>query len=235
MTNPALQLSGIASGYQSALVLRDLSLSIEQGAALALLGKNGMGKTTLLKTIMGYLPKVGGQMQLFGRPASRLKPEQMARAGVAYAAQERALFAEMSIRDNLRLALADERDFAERFAEICTLFPRFAERLKQKAGTLSGGEQKMLLLARALMQRPRLLLLDEISEGLQPSVIEQLAAALAFERQQRGTTLLVVEQNVGFALSVCERWQILSRGQSVAAGKSTDTGAAQQILHHLTV
>jgi len=235
MTSPALRLEGIASGYQSALVLRDLSLSIETGQALALLGKNGMGKTTLLKTIMGYLPKVRGQMQLFGQAASHLKPEQMAKLGVAYAAQERALFAEMSIRDNLRLALTDERDFAVRFAEICQLFPRFAERLTQKAGTLSGGEQKMLLLARALMQRPRLLLLDEISEGLQPSVIEQLAAALAFERKQRGTTLLVVEQNVGFALSLCERWQILSRGQLVAAGDSMDNSAAQQILHHLTV
>jgi len=235
MTNPALQLSGIASGYQSALVLRDLSLAIEPGGALALLGKNGMGKTTLLKTIMGYLPKVRGQMRLFGEEASRLKPEQMARAGIAYAAQERALFAEMSIRDNLRLALTDERDFDQRFTEICTLFPRFTERLKQKAGTLSGGEQKMLLLARALMQRPRLLLLDEISEGLQPSVIEQLAAALAFERKQRGTTILLVEQNVSFALSLCERWQILARGQWVADGSSTDAGAAQQILTFLTV
>jgi len=135
----------------------------------------------------------------------------------------------------IHASLTDERDFAERFAEICTLFPRFAERLKQKADTLSGGEQKMLLLARALMQRPRLLLLDEISEGLQPSVIEQLAAALVFERQQRGTTILLVEQNVNFALSLCDDWQILARGQLVAAGKSTDSGAAQQILHHLTV
>jgi len=128
-----------------------------------------------------------------------------------------------------------ERDFDQRFTEICTLFPRFTERLKQKAGTLSGGEQKMLLLARALMQRPRLLLLDEISEGLQPSVIEQLAAALAFERKQRGTTILLVEQNVSFALSLCERWQILARGQWVADGSSTDAGAAQQILTFLTV
>jgi len=235
MSNPALCLQQVSSGYQSAMVLRDLSLSIEPGKALALLGKNGMGKTTLLKTIMGYLLKQTGHMWLFGRAANHLKPEQMARLGVAYAAQERALFAEMSVRDNLRLALNNERDFDERFDEICVLFPRFSERLKQKAGTLSGGEQKMLLLARALMQRPRLLLLDEISEGLQPSVIEQLTAALVSERKQRGTTILVVEQSVGFALSVCDDWQIMASGKLIATGSSLDTDAAQQIIHHLTV
>jgi len=235
MSAAALRVQGLCSGYQSAMVLRDLSLTLESGQALALLGKNGMGKSTLLKTLMGYLPKMHGQLYLFGENASQFKPQQMARAGVAYAAQERALFAEMSIRDNLRLALVDESVFDARFNDICTLFPRFAQRLKQKAGTLSGGEQKMLLLARALMQRPRLILLDEISEGLQPSVIDQLAQALAAERAQHGTSVLVVEQNLNFALALCEHWQVLASGQLIAGGLSTDSGAAQHILNHLTL
>jgi len=231
--NLALRLEGISSGYQTALVLRNLSLTVEAGRAVALLGKNGMGKSTLLKTIMGYLPKVSGRMWLFGEDATRLRPSQMARLGVAYAAQDQALFPELSIRDNLRLALANDRLFAKRFDQILPLFPVFAERLRQRAGTLSGGEQKMLLVARALMQRPRLLLLDEISEGLQPSVIQRLAKALTWERSEHGTTMLIVEQHVDFALQVADSWRLLKQGAIVEKGQTTDPDAAATIGQHL--
>ena len=164
---PALALEGVSSGYKSALVLRDVSLAVEP-ACVALLGKNGMGKSTLLKTVMGYLPKAGGRVRLGGADATRMRPQDVARHGVAYAAQEQALFPDLSIRDNLRLGLPSDRLFDERFADVAQLFPVFASRLRQHAGTLSGGEQKMLLVARGLMQRPALLLLDEITEGLQP-------------------------------------------------------------------
>lgn len=235
MTNPALQLDGITSGYKASVVLRGLSLAVGVGEAVALLGKNGMGKTTLLKTIMGYLPRQGGRIALHGQDIGRSSPHRMARRGVAYAAQEKALFTDLSIHDNLRLGLPSDALFDERFAAIDPIFPVFKSRLKQHAGTLSGGEQKMLLVARALMMRPQLILLDEITEGLQPSVIERIAAALQHERQQHGTAMLLIEQHVPFALQVADRYLLLKQGELADEGRTSDGGAAQAILNHLRV
>ena len=235
MSKPALQLSGISSGYKASMVLRDVSLGIAPGQAVALLGKNGMGKTTLLKTIMGYLPKKGGTIHLNGNDITRLPPHRVAHMGISYAAQEQALFTELSIRDNLRLGLQSDSTFDERFAAIEPVFPVFKARLSQYAGTLSGGEQKMLLVARALMMRPSVVLLDEITEGLQPSVIDRIAAALLRERQLNGTTMLVVEQNVPFALKVVDRYLVLKQGEIVDAGDARSPGATEQIFEHLRV
>ncbi len=235
MKQSALVLDGITSGYRASVVLRGLSLEVAQGEAVALLGKNGMGKSTLLKTVMGYLDKQGGAVHLHGRNITRMAPHRLARQGVAYAAQENALFAELSIGDNLRLGLARPALFETRFAAIEALFPIFRSRLEQYAGTLSGGEQKMLLLARALMMRPSVILLDEITEGLQPSVIDRLANALLEERRQHGTTLLLVEQNVPFALQVADRYLILKQGELVAQGDAKHEGAAEMVFSHLRV
>ncbi|MFF7056986.1 ABC transporter ATP-binding protein [Achromobacter spanius] len=232
---PALSLEGVASGYKGSVVLNDVSLSVERGACVALLGKNGMGKSTLLKTIMGYLPKLRGRVSVGGVDATRLRPHEVARCGVAYAAQEQPLFPDLSIRDNLRLGLPRENLFDERFADIVELFPVFATRLRQHAGTLSGGEQKMLLVARGLMQRPDLLLLDEITEGLQPSVIERLGRALNWERERRGTTLFIVEQNVAFALDVADRYLVLKQGAIVDEGDAGAPQAIGNIIDHLKV
>lgn len=232
---PALVLQGITSGYRSSLVLRDLSLDVRKGEAVALLGKNGMGKSTLLKTVMGYLTKKSGTIHLHGENITRLPPHRIARQGVAYASQEQPLFADLSIRDNLRLGLAQESWFEERFAGVEPLFPVFKSRLQQYAGTLSGGEQKMLLLARALMMRPKVILLDEITEGLQPSVIDRLANALLQERAQHGTTLLIVEQNVPFALKVADRYVILKQGELVDEGLAKVDGAVDRVFGHLRV
>ncbi|WAI81982.1 MULTISPECIES: ABC transporter ATP-binding protein [Achromobacter] len=232
---PALSLEGVASGYKGSVVLNDVSLSVERGACVALLGKNGMGKSTLLKTIMGYLPKLRGRVSVGGVDTTRLRPHEVARCGVAYAAQEQPLFPDLSIRDNLRLGLPRESLFDERFADIVELFPVFATRLRQHAGTLSGGEQKMLLVARGLMQRPDLLLLDEITEGLQPSVIERLGRALNWERERRGTTLFIVEQNVAFALDVADRYLVLKQGAIVDEGDAGAPQAIGNIIDHLKV
>lgn len=232
---PALSLEGVASGYKGSVVLNDVSLSVERGACVALLGKNGMGKSTLLKTIMGYLPKLRGRVSVGGVDTTRLRPHEVARCGVAYAAQEQPLFPDLSIRDNLRLGLPRENLFDERFADIVELFPVFATRLRQHAGTLSGGEQKMLLVARGLMQRPDLLLLDEITEGLQPSVIERLGRALNWERERRGTTLFIVEQNVAFALDVADRYLVLKQGAIVDEGDAGAPQAIGNIIDHLKV
>lgn len=235
MTSTALVLDGITSGYRTSVVLRNLTLMIQKGEAVALLGKNGMGKSTLLKTVMGYLPKKTGTIHLHGENITRMPPHRIARQGIAYASQEQPLFADLSIRDNLRLGLTQESLFEERFATIEPLFPVFKSRLPQYAGTLSGGEQKMLLLARSLMMRPSVILLDEITEGLQPSVIDRLANALLQEREQHGTTMLIVEQNVPFALKVADRYVILKQGEFVDQGLAKADGAVESVFSHLRV
>jgi ABC-type branched-subunit amino acid transport system ATPase component len=235
MNQAGLHLNAVTSGYKASVVLRDLSLAIAPGEAVALLGKNRMGKSTLLKTVMGYLPKEAGTIQLSGEDITRLAPHRIARLGIAYAAQEQALFTDLSIRDNLRLGLAKESVFDERFAEIEPVFPVFKSRLKQYAGTLSGGEQKMLLLARALMMRPTVILLDEITEGLQPSIIDRLANALLWEREQRGTTMLIIEQNVPFALKVADRFLVLKQGEIVDEGDAKGEDASERVFSHLRV
>jgi branched-chain amino acid transport system ATP-binding protein len=235
MNQIALDLQDVTSGYKASVVLRKLSMTVANGEAVAVLGKNGMGKTTLLKTIMGYLPKKGGAIHVHGRDITRLPPHQIARAGIAYAPQEHALFQDLSIRDNLRLGLSKVSVFEERFAEIEPVFPVFKSRLRQYAGTLSGGEQKMLLVARALMTRPSIILLDEITEGLQPSVIDRLADALLWERKQHGTTLLLIEQNVPFALKVADRYAVLKQGEVIDHGNAKDETAETSIFEHLLV
>ncbi|VCE82956.1 branched-chain amino acid ABC transporter ATP-binding protein [Burkholderia pseudomallei] len=235
MSQIALDLRDVTSGYKASVVLRKLSMTVASGDAVALLGKNGMGKTTLLKTITGYLPKKSGAIHLNGQDITRLPPHRIARAGIAYAAQEHALFPDLTIRDNLRLGLEKVSVFDERFAEIEPIFPVFKSRLKQHAGTLSGGEQKMLLVARALMMRPSIILLDEITEGLQPSVIDRLAEALLWERRRHGTTLLLIEQHVPFALKVADRYAVLKQGEIIDNGDAKSPVAADSVFEHLRV
>jgi len=235
MSDIALNLRDVTSGYKASVVLRKLSMTVASGEAVALLGKNGMGKTTLLKTIMGYLPKKSGAVHVHGLDITRLPPHRIARAGIAYAPQERALFQDLSIRDNLCLGLEKASEFDERFAVIAPVFPVFESRLRQFAGTLSGGEQKMLLVSRALMMRPSIILLDEITEGLQPSVIDRLSEALLWERSCHGTTLLLIEQNVPFALKVADRYAVLKQGEIIDHGDAKDEAAAASIFDHLRV
>lgn len=235
MTHTALQLQDVTSGYKTSVVLRNLSFSIAAGDAFALLGKNGMGKSTLLKTVMGYLPKKSGTIHADGNDITRLPPYRIARVGIAYAAQEQALFADLSVRDNLRLGLLKESWFDDRFAQIEPIFPVFKRRLNQYAGTLSGGEQKMLLVARALMMRPSIILLDEITEGLQPTVIDRLAESLLWERKTHGTTMLIVEQNVPFALKVADQYLVLKQGEIVDRGDAKNGSATDTIFGHLRV
>jgi branched-chain amino acid transport system ATP-binding protein len=230
-----LRLDGVSAGYGEAMVLRGLNLAVPRGSIVALLGKNGMGKTTLLKAAMGFLPKAEGRVVIDGHDVTREPAHRIARGAVSYTPQEQALFADLGIRDNLRLGLADDAALNERITGIVDLFPFLKGRDAQRAGTLSGGEQKMLLIARALLSRPALMLVDEITEGLQPSVIERVVIALRRERDRRGTTMLLVEQNVGFALAVADRYAVLKRGAIVIEGAAGDAGAAEAIRAQLRV
>jgi ABC-type branched-subunit amino acid transport system ATPase component len=235
MSASALELDGLRSGYGEAVIVRDVELSIRPGEIFVLLGKNGMGKSTLLKTIMGFLPILGGRVKLFGEDITGAAPHRIARKAIAYTPQEQALFQDLSVEDNLRLALADDTLMKPGLERVGAYFPFVPQRLKQRAGTLSGGEQKMLLVARALMSRPKLMLIDEITEGLQPSVIEKLASVLRAERDQSQTSILLIEQHVKFALAVADRYAVLKLGEIADRGEVSAADAGKRVAEHLSV
>ncbi|ENN89776.1 ABC transporter [Rhizobium freirei PRF 81] len=229
-----LKLSGVSSGYGAVDVVNGVSLAIRSGEIFALMGKNGMGKTTLLKTILGFLRVGEGKIEVDGTAITGRKPAELIASGIGYVPQELPLFQDLSIRDNLRLALKSDRDLASALDRVYGYFPFLEDRLAQKAGTLSGGEQKMLILARALMLRPKVLLIDEVSEGLQPSVVHNIANALRDDREKRGTTILLVEQNLDFALSVADRWAILKLG-TIEDESSNGLDSRGRVLQHLKI
>ncbi len=235
MSAAALDIAGISSGYGEAVVLRNISLSILPSEIFALLGKNGMGKTTLLKTVLGFLRAQAGRIRLFGEDVTGLPTYVIARRSIAYTPQEQTLFQELTVEENLRLGLRDEKGLADGIARISEYFPIIRERLKQKAGTLSGGEQKMLIVSRALLASPRLMMIDEISEGLQPSMIQRLTKVLRAERERTGMTIFVVEQNVPFAFSVADRYAVLKIGEIADEGSTGDKAAAARVQDQLRV
>jgi ABC-type branched-subunit amino acid transport system ATPase component len=235
MTAAALDISGLSSGYGEALVVHDVAIEVKMGEIFALLGKNGMGKTTLLRAVMGFLPIQRGSVKLFGDDIGGLPPHRVARRAIAYTPQEQALFQDLTVEDNLRLGLRDNGQFDAGLQRVGQVFSFLPQRLRQRAGTLSGGEQKMLLVARALMSRPRLMLIDEISEGLQPSVIERLSAVLRGERDAMGTSILIVEQNVKFALSIADRYAVLKLGEISDRGSAGEGGVEVRITDQLSV
>jgi len=227
-----LELVNLTSGYGSSTVVHGVSLEIAPGEILALVGKNGMGKSSLLKTILSFLPAWEGAVRIDGRDVTRLAPFRKRALGVAYSPQEQALFQDLSVRDNLRLGLSDDRAFEASLSDISGWFPVLTARLSQRAGTLSGGEQKMLIVARGLIAKPRLLLLDEVTEGLQPSVVDRLAEVLAATRRDRGTAMLVVEQHLSFVLGLADRFAVLKRGEVVDTGP-VDADSAARIDEHM--
>ena len=230
----ALVLQGVASGYGAVSILKGVSLSVQPGEIVALLGKNGMGKTTCLKTILGLISLRAGSIEMDGMSIAGLSAARLVALGLGYAPQELPLFQDLSIRDNLRLALASDRQLPAALERVFGYFPFIRERLAQRAGTLSGGEQKMLILARALMLKPRFLLVDEISEGLQPSVVDRIAMALLDERSSNRTGMLIVEQNLDFALRVADRWAVLKLGEIDDEGQA-DPHARTRVLQHLSI
>jgi urea transport system ATP-binding protein len=234
MTRTMLKVTGLTSGYGEAAVLNSVDLDIPNGQIFALLGKNGMGKSTLLKSIMGFLPKMTGRVEFDGRDVSAMPPHRLARAGVGYVAQEQALFQDLTVDENIRVSVRD-RPIDEAYSDVGKSFPILLERLGQRAGTLSGGEQKMLLIARSLSNGARLLLIDEISEGLQPSMVDYMASVLIELRARKATTMLLVEQNIRFARQVAGRYAVLERGAIVASGDTRESSASERIARRLSV
>jgi branched-chain amino acid transport system ATP-binding protein len=232
---PLLAANGLVSGYGGAMVLRGVSFSLAPREILAVLGKNGMGKTTLLKTVMGFVPAREGRIAFEGRDATGRAPNLMARDGVAYAPQEFTIFQDLTVEENLRLGAPSDALYRQRVDRLRDVFPRMLERLKQRAGTLSGGEQKMLLMSRALLAEPKVILIDEISEGLQPTMIRRMGDALSTARESFGCAVLIVEQHLAFALSVADRYAVLKLGEIVEEGRAGDPSAAATLAEHLKV
>jgi len=207
-----LKLSAIDAHYGAVQVLRGVTFGVAAGEIVGLMGRNGAGKTTVIRTIMGLVKPSAGQIEINGAVTSGLAAHQIPRRGVAYVPQGRRLFIDMSVEDNLRMGLAVHDSGEQVLERVLTLLPRLRDRLAQRAGTLSGGEQQMLAMARALCTEPKLLLLDEPSEGLVPEIIDRLLDTL-LALKQGGVAVLLVEQRVKSALKVCDRILLMETGE----------------------
>jgi branched-chain amino acid transport system ATP-binding protein len=201
-----------------------VSFEVAEGEFVCVLGPNAAGKTTTFHALSGLLPLARGRIELMGRDLAGLKTESLSALGVGFVPEGRRLFAEISVRDNIRLGFEAQKAkgvFSDRLDEMLSLFPRVRERINQRAGTLSGGEQTMVALARALIGAPRLVIMDEPSLGLSPKLIDEYFDAVA-KINRRGTTVLLIEQNAETALSIAHRGVILVKGRVVASGKASE-------------
>jgi len=219
MAEPLLALQDVRAGYGDAIVLDGISLEVPERGSLAVLGRNGVGKTTLLLTIMGYTDVSRGAVAWRGDDITAMPPHERARRGIGWVAQEREIFASLTVDENLTVA---SRPGRWDLKAVHALFPRLAERRGNKGYQLSGGEQQMLAIARALMTNPALLLLDEPLEGLAPIIVEELAEAIRRMMAEEGTAAILVEQHTEVALSLTEQAVIIERGNIAHRGRSRD-------------
>lgn len=219
---PMLEVSGLAAGYGRAQVLHEVGFAVPPGEVLVLFGRNGAGKTTTLKALIGLIRPTAGSVRLDGQDLAGLEPHRIARAGIGYVPEERRLFASLTVAENLAVAARPPRSGLAPWTpqRLCALFPNLAPALDRPAGQMSGGEQQMLAIARTLMGNPRLILLDEPSEGLAPLVVTAMAEAVLALKAE-GVAVVLAEQNLAFAHSVADRVATL------AAGRITATGGAE--------
>jgi len=230
MTEPLLAFNNVRAGYGSAVVLDGISFTLPERGGLAVLGRNGVGKSTLLLTIMGYTQVGRGHILWRGEDITRRPPHRRALAGIGWVAQEREIFASLSVEENLTVAARPGR---WTLAAVYDLFPRLAERRRNLGNQLSGGEQQMLAIARALMTNPALLLLDEPLEGLAPIIIEELAAAIRRMTGEGSNALILVEQHADIALSLTEAVLVIERGRVVHSGAARELLADHATLDRL--
>ena len=228
-----LELDGVSTRYGPITMLRQVSLAVEAGRIACLLGPNGAGKTTLIRTILGIVRPVAGVVRLAGTRIDGLRTHEIVKLGIGVVPEGRRVFPKMTVEENLRMGAFVEwtaADYAERRERVFALFPRLAERRRQKAATMSGGEQAMLAMGRALMSRPKLLLLDEPSLGLAPLLIEQLFGIIRAINES-GTTVFLIEQNARKTLEIAHHGFLLQKGEIVGRGSARELAASEVVRH----
>ena len=225
-----LKVSEIAAGYGRIPILSGVTFSVQEGDFVGVLGHNGMGKTTLLKTLMGFLPATSGQIWFAGVDLTNAEPHRRSRMGIGYVPQGREIFPGLSVLDNLRMGCAS-RGGADRdvIAPILEDFPRLKDLLERTGGALSGGEQQLLAIARCLCGKPRLVLLDEPTEGIQPSIIDEIVETLQRLREKSGLTMILVEQNLDFIAALSQRILIIQKGTITREVRPDELGDASLV------
>jgi branched-chain amino acid transport system ATP-binding protein len=231
-----LEISDLRSGYKTGDVLHGVSVGLAKGEIVGVVGRNGVGKTTLMRTAIGLLPARAGRIRLHGKDVTRLHAEDRARAGIGYVPQGRGMFGAMSVLDNLRTGcFVGNGRSKPQFDLVYSYFPFLKERGRQLAGTLSGGQQEMLAIARALIGGPDVLLLDEPSDGVQPSIVEEIGDFLIELNRTRGLAILIVEQNVDLMCSVAQRAHVLEKGRIVATLGGEEIRDGELLAEHLAI
>jgi urea transport system ATP-binding protein len=231
-----LQAEQLNQYYGTSHTLRGVSLTVAKGECLALLGRNGVGKTTLLKCLTGVLPTAGGSVMFNGRDITKLAPHKRAAAGIAYVPQGREIFARLTVEENLLMGMAVKsgRKASVINPEVYELFPVLKDMLQRRGGDLSGGQQQQLAIARALLAEPQLLILDEPTEGIQPSIIKDIERVIRLLRARGTMGILLCEQYFDFARALADKFVVLSRGEVVASGLP-DQMDSEEVRRHLAV
>lgn len=220
-----LKVQNLHQYYGGSHILRDVSVQAEPGQITVLLGRNGVGKTTLLKSLMGLVPIRSGTITWNGQPIQGLTPYERARAGIGFVPQGREIFGRLTVEDNLRMGLAYQSGRTPIPQDLYTLFPVLQEMLQRRGGDLSGGQQQQLAIARALAPAPGLLILDEPTEGIQPSIIKDIGRVIRMLAKERGMAVLLCEQYYDFAEALADQYVVMERGEVIAAGPGTEMQA----------
>ncbi|MHB1652618.1 MAG: urea ABC transporter ATP-binding subunit UrtE [Desulfitobacteriaceae bacterium] len=229
-----LNIENVSAYYDESIVLRSVNLEVKSGQVVCLMGRNGVGKTTLLKTIMGLLRPHEGKVLFNGVDITKSTPDKRARAGIGYVLQGREIFPELTVYENLLLGLEACREKEKSIPEeIYSMFPVLKKMLNRRGGDLSGGQQQQLAIARALVARPKLLILDEPTEGIQPSIILDIAKAIKAIREQGDVSILLVEQYLDFVLELADYYYVMEKGEIVVQGLTAEMDAVE-VLEHLT-